>query len=142
VPDYLVEPEVAGELGPRTVMDTTVHPPLVSRLHYEIDVWLGSQLLESFPVWIASDRFLATVSDAGLTGYRTADAEVTLTEEGQERLGDRELPHFAWFQVTGTIGVDDFAVHAPGTLVVSERALGVIEPLLVDADVEEYRPEA
>jgi hypothetical protein len=141
VPDYLVEPEVAGELGPRTVLDTTVHPPIVSRLHYEIGGWLGSELLESFPVWIASDRFVTTVSGAGLTGFRTAEAEVTLSEDARERLGEREIPHFQWFQVTGTIGVDDFAVQPPGTLVVSERALPVIEPLLVDADIEEYRPE-
>jgi hypothetical protein len=139
VPEYLVEPEVAGQLGPRTEMDTTQHPPLVTRLNYEFDGWLGSQLVESFPVWIATEDFLTTVSDAGLTGYRTADVDVTISDEGREVLGDRELPPFRWFQVTGAIGADDFAIEPPGTLVVSERALAVIRPLLVDADVEEYQ---
>jgi hypothetical protein len=33
---FLIEPEVAGELGADTVMDSSVHPPRVSELHHEL----------------------------------------------------------------------------------------------------------
>ena len=32
---FYIQPEVAGGLGKNTVMDRSVHPPIVSRLHYE-----------------------------------------------------------------------------------------------------------
>lgn len=67
-------------LGGRTVRDTSVHPPVVSHLHYVIDGWLGSQLLESFPCFIASDSFIASIRDADLT---IADAEVELSSEAR-----------------------------------------------------------
>ena len=33
---YSLEPEVAGELAEGTVMDTSVHPPIVTSVHYEL----------------------------------------------------------------------------------------------------------
>lgn len=38
---FALEPEVAGGLGPNTVMDRSVHPPRVSHLHYVFDGWMG-----------------------------------------------------------------------------------------------------
>ena len=38
---HVVEPEVAGALGDRTEMDSSIHPPIVKRLHYEFQGWLG-----------------------------------------------------------------------------------------------------
>ena len=34
---YYLEPEIAGGLGECTVMDRSVRPPVVKRLHYELD---------------------------------------------------------------------------------------------------------
>jgi len=76
---YVIEPEVAGRLGGRTVLDTSVQPSVVSHLHYVIDGWLGSQRLESFQCFIASDSFVAAIRDAALTGFTIADAEVELS---------------------------------------------------------------
>lgn len=38
---FYLEPEVSGGLGDDAIMDTGVHPPVVTRLHYEFDGWLG-----------------------------------------------------------------------------------------------------
>ena len=57
-----IEPEVAGGLGDHTVMDRSVHPPIVSKLHYQMEGWLGDALLESFPVFI--------VISASFMGFR------------------------------------------------------------------------
>jgi hypothetical protein len=43
---YYVKPFVAGEFGKNTVLDNSVHPPIVHKLHYEIDVWIGDRLDE------------------------------------------------------------------------------------------------
>lgn len=45
-----IEPEVAGGLGEETQMDSTVHPPLVKKLHLEFEGWLGDDILETFGV--------------------------------------------------------------------------------------------
>lgn len=47
---YVLEPEVAGGWGgDGTVVDREFHPPIVSRLVYEFDGWLGDDLVTTFP---------------------------------------------------------------------------------------------
>jgi hypothetical protein len=53
---YAIEPEVAGELGEGTVMDTSVHPPRVSAVEYVITDWLGDDIIESYPDLTGQDR--------------------------------------------------------------------------------------
>jgi hypothetical protein len=43
---YILEPEVSGEIGERTVIDSSVHPPIVSYLHFVFMGWLGDDLIE------------------------------------------------------------------------------------------------
>lgn len=136
---YVVEPEVAGGLGDRTVVDNSTRPITVTRLHYEFEGWLGSELVTSHPVFLATDHFVRVMTDAGLTGFTTAPAEVTLSDVGRQFVDPAALPHFTWFQVTGRIGTDDFALDPTGDLVVSERALALVQPLLgQEVFVEEY----
>lgn len=138
---YVVEPEVAGGLGENSVLDHSTTPMTVTRVHYELEGWLGSQLITSHPVYLASDRFVEVMTGAGLTGFTTDTAEVTLTDIGAEFVDADTLPHFVWFKVTGRIGTDDFALDAKADLVVSERALALVQPLLgAEVFVEEYRP--
>ncbi|MCX9191955.1 hypothetical protein C3Y87_11110 [Carbonactinospora thermoautotrophica] len=139
---FLLEPEVAGELGPHTEMDTSVHPPRVHRLHYEITDWLGDELLESFPCFLISRRLGERAAAEGLTGFELADVEVTLSPEAEELLGDVQLPEFRWLKVTGVAGSADFGLTAKAQLVVSERALDVLrEGSLENCDVEEFTGE-
>ena len=51
-----IEPEVAGGLGNETIIDKNYHPPIVKKLHYEFNGWLGDDILESFPCFIVSER--------------------------------------------------------------------------------------
>ncbi|MFY9952572.1 MAG: hypothetical protein WAK54_05070, partial [Bradyrhizobium sp.] len=67
---FFVEPEVAGGLGPLTVMDTTTHPPIVSKLHYHFDGWLGNVLLETFPCFIVTDGARQALQAIGATGAK------------------------------------------------------------------------
>lgn len=121
-----IEPEVAGGLGDHTVMDRSVHPPIVSKLHYQMEGWLGDALLESFPVFIVTEQAKQGLLASGLTGAIFADAEVTTTGNFRELYPEREVPAFDWLKPEGEAGHDDFGTASDGRLVVSERALDVL----------------
>ena len=126
---FYIEPEVAGGLGENTAMDRSVHPPIVSRLHYEFDGWLGEALLTSFPCFIVTEGAESKLQSIGATGIRFDKVEVTTSEEFQDFHPNRQLPKFVWLQVVGRPGRDDFGVAKNHRLVVSERALKVLEGL-------------
>ena len=138
---YTLEPEVAGGLGAGTVMDTTVHPPRVERLHYEFEDWLGDDLVESFPCFLVSKPLAARLTAAGLGTFQLKDVTVTTTPEAEEQLGDASLPDFHWLDVTGAAGRDDIGTTPSGQLVVSDKALALLREFTVDnCDVEPFQP--
>jgi hypothetical protein len=124
---YVLEPEVAGGLGSHTVLDQSVHPPLVSKLHYEFDGWLGDEIVEGFPCFIVTESLARRLSQAGMVGVEFADVEVSASDQLVELHPELVLPRFVWLKVTGTAGRDDFGVGADLRLVVSEKALRVIQ---------------
>lgn len=123
---FYVEPEVAGGLGPNTLMDRSAHPPIVKHLHYQFDGWLGDALVESFPVFVLTEEGAKKLQEAGATGIQFADAETTASTQFLEMHPGRKLPRFIWLQIVGKPGGDDFGIAAGGRLVVSERALNVL----------------
>lgn len=126
---FVVEPEVAGGLGDGTEMDASTHPPLVSRLHYQLEGWLGDVLLESFPCFIVTRGAKDKLLGLGATGARFAEVEVTKSEAFDEIEPGRAIPEFAWLQPIGEAEHDDFGAAPDGRLVVSERALEALHEL-------------
>ncbi len=126
---YVLEPEVAGELGENTVMDSSVHPPKVSCLHYELDAWLGDDLIQSFPCFLTSERLKQKIAASPLSGATFAPVELNLSPNFKDRHPSKSVPEFAWLKITGLVGKDDFGIEADGRLVVSERALDLIQHL-------------
>jgi len=120
-------------------MDPSVHPPIVTRLHYEFDGWLGDALLESFPCWIVTMAAKDRIRSLRLTGVDFADVEVTTSGEFQDFYPNRQLPKFCWLQVKGEAGHDNFGIADDHRLVVSERALEALKDLgIARAVVEEF----
>jgi hypothetical protein len=116
-----------------------MHPPIVSRLHYEFAGWSGDVLLESFPCFIVTEDAMNKLMESGATGARFADVEVTTTYPFREFYPDTKLPKFVWLQITGHAGRDDFGLAADLRLVISERALDVLKGLqLNDALIEPF----
>lgn len=124
---FVVEPEVAGGLGERTVMDRSSHPPIVSRLHYQFEGWLGDQIVESFPCYLVTESLAAEIVRQGMTGVEFHDVEVTCSQEFYEVHGATALPKFVWLKVTGVAGVDDFGIAGDLRLTVSARVLKLIQ---------------
>lgn len=123
---YYVEPEVAGGLGDRTIIDRSVHPPTITKLHYEMEGWLGDAILETFPAFIVTDEAKQKLKAAALTGADFADVDVTTTDDFKELYPNREIPAFAWLKPVGVAGQHDFGAASDGRLVVSERALDAL----------------
>jgi hypothetical protein len=126
---FFIQPEVAGGLGENTVMDRSVHPPIVSRLHYKFDGWGGDVLLRSFPCLVVTETAKKKLQSAGLTGITFDRVEVTTSEAYQELFPNQQLPKFVWLQIEGKPGKDDFGFAQNARLVISERALEVLRGL-------------
>lgn len=123
---FSVEPEVAGGLGDHTIADWKVHPPIISVLHYELDGWLGDEILESFPVFIVTHKVKEELTAIGVTGANFYDVDVTTSDNFRELYPNRDIPRFAWLKPMGKAGQDDFATADDSRLVVSKRALDVL----------------
>lgn len=136
---YYIEPEVSGELGKNTVIDTTTHPPTVHKLHYDFKDWLGDDLLESFPCFIISGILKNRIVESSLTGFKIENAEMSVSEDFKELNIEKELPPFFWLQVNGILGENDFCLADDGRLVISNNAKKFLENFNIqNADIEPY----
>ena len=79
-PFFRLQPEVPGGFGERSVLDTSVHPPTVHRLHFEFMGWDGDDLVTSFPCFLVSERLGKAMADEHLAEFELADVEVTVDE--------------------------------------------------------------
>jgi hypothetical protein len=94
--------------------------------------------LETFPVFIVTEDAKNALLESGLTGMAFDEVEVTLSDLFQELYAGRTMPTFAWLK-PGQAGEGDFGVAADGCLVVSERALDLLQRLgISNASVEPF----
>jgi hypothetical protein len=137
---YFIEPEVAGGLGDGTIMDASYHPPIVSKLEYKFEGWLGDELLESFPCFIVTAALSALVIKSNLSGFTLEPVHICTSDDFDEAYPNKILPKFSWLKVNGIAGIDDFGLADDHRLVVSGTALDVLRCAQLDnADIEEYR---
>ncbi|MER9328195.1 hypothetical protein [Mesorhizobium sp. M0488] len=139
MPYYTVKPLVAGELSEGTIEDASVHPPIVSKLHYRFAGWLGDALVTSFPCFLVTEEAKHELLAIGISGATFADAKVTTSEDFHLVQPDVVLPPFVWLKVDGRAGHDDFGINQELYLVISERALDVLDELgLPSASIEPF----
>ena len=91
-----IDPEVAGGLGEDTILDTTVHPPIVYQLHYEFQGWLRNDILESFPCFIVTNALKEAILNAHLSGVAFDYVKVTTSYEFRQLYPAATLPPFNW----------------------------------------------
>ncbi|TPK83468.1 hypothetical protein FJ934_09670 [Mesorhizobium sp. B2-4-12] len=126
---YYVQPFVAGDFGKNTVIDNRVHPPIVHKLHYMVDVWIGDVLIRRFPCYLVTKEAEQELLKMRVTGATFAEVEVTGSELFRRLQPETELPPFVWMKIHGRPGHDDFGMAPNHELVVSESALDVFERL-------------
>ncbi|MER9137525.1 hypothetical protein NKI20_14715 [Mesorhizobium sp. M0830] len=136
---FKIRPDVAGGLGRNTVLDPSVHPPIVTKLHYVVEGWTGDVLVTTFPCYLVTEEAQRALQQIGFSGATFAGAEVTTSEEFHEYQPGQELPPFVWLKVNGKAGRDDFGIAADYRLVISKRILDLLESLGIPfAVVEPY----
>ena len=129
---------MAGQLGENTVLDSTFHPPIITRLHYEFDGWLGDDILESFPCFICSQRLTDHLKNSNLTGFVFKNCEVTKSDQFFDLYPRVSLPVFYWFIVGNDRG-NDFFLLPDASLVVSEDALEALKKFqILHCDIKEF----
>jgi hypothetical protein len=138
---YYLEPRIAGELGNNTILDDGVHPPKVSKLHYMFDELPQDELLESFPCFIATKNLFQKLSENSLTGFSSADLEVSKSKTLEEVNSVDLFPEFIWLQIEGQPGQDDLGLTEKAELVVSEQALDIIKACCKEVDISDYTLE-
>ncbi|QRN94504.1 hypothetical protein JRI60_36040 [Archangium violaceum] len=124
---WVLYPEVAGELGDNTVMNTSVHPPEVFHFHHRFEGWLGDDLLKVFPCFLVSSALAKALEEARLVGFSLDEVEVSTSPEFQELYPGRTLPEFRWLKMTGKDRNADFCLTPDFRLEVSSRALEVLK---------------
>ncbi len=136
---FKLEPEVAGGLGPVSTGDLKARPPRLDKFNYEFDVWLGDPLLEAVSNFIVTDRLKERLIEARASGIKFDDVEITKSAEYRDGYLDRSLPSFAWLQVIGQAGKDDFGLSPSGDLIVSERIMHLLKTFgLNHCEISEY----
>lgn len=134
---FYIEPEVAGEIGGNTILDPSVHPPHVDRLHYEFNIWPADGLVETFPCLCARKDVADALKSAAVTGIEYRKMEVSTTDDVADDNPDRVLPPFIWLHVVGVAGNDDFGIGPDLRFVISERSLDIARPFGLEyADIE------
>ncbi len=124
---YIVEPEVPGGLGERTVIDYSSRGTPIRSLHFVFEGWMGDELVTSTPCFLVTERLAAEIQRQGLSGVSFDSVEVTVSPEFEELQPDCKLPVWLWLRVCGKPGEDDFALHDDIDLVVSDRALQLLK---------------
>lgn len=136
---FYLRPDVAGGIGPGTVMDTTVHPPVVSKLVYLMEGWYGDVIVTTFPCFLVVDEVRRGLLNIGFSGASFAHVDVIKSENFLQLQPHVELPNFVWLKVSGKAGQDDFGIAQNLRLVVSERVLNLLEDFgIPSAIVEPY----
>ena len=94
---YFVEPEVPGGWGDDTVvLDNTVHPPIISKLHYEFDGWPEDVLITSFPVYLFQRQVKPELEAIRPTGVQFDKVRISKSEEFRHFFPHRKPPEFIW----------------------------------------------
>jgi len=136
---YLLEPEVAGGIGDRTVLDRSGPRLKATSLHYEFDDWLGDDLLASSPCFIATRRLADEITLKKLTGVVLGNMETSRSITFETLNPGRQLPEFVWLKIDGKAGADDLGITENGKLIVSAKALAVLKSFNLNyCDVAPY----
>jgi hypothetical protein len=136
---YIIEPEVAGQLGKDTILNHSTKPPIIEKLNYEFEDWLGDDFIEGFQCFICSEKLAEYIKKQNLTGYIFDECKVTKSQFFNDLHEDElELPRFLWFKIVGN-ETDDFFIVPNSMLVVSKKALDTLQAFNIDrCRIQEY----
>ena len=129
---YRLEPQVAGQLGESTELDPSRHPPTVTAVEYVLDSPDADDLIESFPVFLVSERLAARIGAAGLGGFRLEEARVRPSDEYLAGYGDVAHGQYRWLRIAKPQPGADAWLDDAHRLCVSDRLMEVLRSHRLD----------
>ncbi len=150
---YFLEPEVPGGLGEGTEWDRTTDPYEVVKLHYEMQGWMGDELITSSPVYMVGEQVAKALQQANLSGFTLAPMTLSFSDQFRSRYAAADVPGFVWLKLGDRPMLDDFGrcsrasgattpkpVRLKTSLLVSGRALDVLKQFRIEqCEVEEVQ---
>lgn len=149
---YIIEPEVAGEIGENTVYDNydeivnEKKNPIISHLHFIFDGWLGDELLEVTPCFLVSERLKREIESNGFSGCRFTDVEISYSDEFLELYPNRDIPKFYRLVPLETVFIEndgynnpymkDFMISQKSYLVISESVKKLLCKMNLDENAD------
>ena len=127
-----LEPEVSGGLGKKTQLDSSTHPPIVTKLHYVFDGWLGDDILETFPCFIITESLKNKIESEGLTGITFDSVLISKSETFVALYPNRQLPLFFWAKIIGEFKEADFFIGNDNRLIVSDSAYNILKAFNIE----------
>lgn len=126
----IIQPEVIVGLGDKTVFAETA-PPLktVTKLHIELEDWLGDDLMECHPCYMVTEHLKDKLAQSDVTGYAIEPMLLTKNEyfSNNYRL-EKKLPQFYWLKILGTADKgDDMYIGVGKALFASDRLLDFLQ---------------
>jgi hypothetical protein len=127
---FQLEPDVPGRLlNPRHVLD---HFSEISTVHYVLECWPEDDLITSIRVYLVKEGLAFALKSSRMTGFKIMDCVVSKGEQFHiASPGYGDLPEFWWLYIDGVPREDDFGIDKNLTLVVSERALKLLEGFVI-----------
>ncbi len=133
---YIMEPEVAGEIGYNTIYQNSERTQ-ISHLHFIFDGWLGDEILETTPCFLVSERLKGEIIKNGLSGYIFQEVEISYSDEFLELYPNIEMPNFFRLIPTNILYVEDnkyriqsdmrdFMISPKSYMVISEKVKNII----------------
>jgi galactitol-specific phosphotransferase system IIB component len=132
---YYIEPVVSVEWGDNIIVNTSVHPPIVKKLHVNFLGWSGDDIIETFPCFIISEKLKKVLEHDGITGYEIENLEVTKSKQFLDAITDVKLPLFYWLKIVGEKNKDDIFLKN-NMMTISDKTLKSLQKVNIDnADV-------
>lgn len=135
---YELTPEVPGHLGENTILDNSVHPPIVKKLDFVFDGWLGDDIIECFPCFLVSENLKNDLEHSKLNGYEIMSCTLSVSNLFMQLHPNLHLPLFYWFKITESKELADFWISDKNNLIVSEDALKILKSYNFHKD--NYKP--
>jgi hypothetical protein len=122
-----IELPIYGQLGSRTMLDTSVHPPTVLKLHIVLDAVPKSSIFGIFPAIIVSAGMAQKLVGAECTGIELKRAEFEFNEQSRASAKDKALlPSLRWCHVFGRPYSEDFGFAHGTKLIISTKVKKLI----------------
>ena len=123
---YLIRPAVYGDLGSDAVIDHSARPPLLQKVHIEINVLSSDDLHAVHLCYMVSERLGRRLEGSKLTGAKIEEAQIELSEQAREYYPHVSSLGVLRLKVHGQLKIDDFRLDEHDRLIVSQAAMDVL----------------